>query len=199
MIKSRKMILYTAVLKQLHTASCLSVSPSKKSDRAGQNILSDVFLSFTSRMWESKNQIPNFRLNLLYNSPANIPPQYSAVSSHHHHHLQKLLKDMTASIVSFQCCCRQAGRRLWVLFSDGRHHPSSWEKDHLCETAAMQCQMWEWDQDLHWVLRASTEVEQQQQQQWQWQQQRASYTRNTGTQLTVRGEHSCVAILRVNG
>lgn len=30
MIKSRKMILYTAVLKQLHTASCLSVSPSKK-------------------------------------------------------------------------------------------------------------------------------------------------------------------------
>lgn len=42
MIKSRKMIFYSAVLKQLHAASCLSVSPSKKKkrDRAGHCLMS---------------------------------------------------------------------------------------------------------------------------------------------------------------
>lgn len=93
---------------------------------------------------EPKNQIPNFRLNLLCSGPLQIfPPQYSALSSHHHRHLEKLLKDMTASTVSFQCCCRQAGRppALSSLFVMADTILPPGEKDRSCETAAMQCQI----------------------------------------------------------
>lgn len=189
MIKSRKMILCS--IKAASPASCLSVSPSKKSDRAGQNILSDVFLNFTSRMWETENLILNFRLNLFYNGPANIPP-YSAVSSHHHHHhLQKLLKDMTASIVSFQCCCRQADRRaLSCLFWWPTPSIPPGKRIVCVKRQPCNVRCASETRNLRWVLRASTEVEQQQQRQWQWQQQRTSYTRNTnssrGTQLCRR-------------
>lgn len=70
------------------------------------------------------------------------PLQYSALSSHHHRHLEKLLKDMTASTVSFHCGCRQAGRppALSSLFVMADTILPPGEKDRSCETAAMQCQ-----------------------------------------------------------
>ena len=103
--------LHCSIKAASHSFMSLSIPKLKKSDRAGQNILSDVRLSFTSRVWGSKNQIQNFSLNLLYNGPANIPPNILAFPPTT---AIKLLVDMTASTVSFQCCCRQAGLWLWV-------------------------------------------------------------------------------------
>lgn len=62
---------------------------------------------------EPRNRIWNFRLDLIWR----MLPRYSWFSSHHHW-LQRQLKDMTASRVSFQCCdCEeQAGRPTGSLF-----------------------------------------------------------------------------------
>lgn len=194
-IKSRKMSRYSPVLKPFHAASCLSVSPSKKSwqnwpeyslwclpqihikDTGNQETESGI----SDSTWSGKH-CPDI---LLFH-PTTIDYRDNWKT------WQPLELHFNAATVKN----RRAGRR--GLFSDRRHHSSSREKDRSC-ASAMQCQMREWYRDLRWVLRASTKVEQQQQRQWQWQQQRTSYTQNTGTQPTVRLEHDCATIFRVSG
>lgn len=69
--------LHSSIKAFSHSFMSLSiVSPSgKKCDRTGQNILSDVLLSFTSRTRGTEKPNPEF-LTQLYNGPANVPPVF---------------------------------------------------------------------------------------------------------------------------
>lgn len=112
MIKSRKMILYTTVIKQLHAASCLSVSPNQNWQRPKYSVWCLPQLHIMN-VWIQKPN-PRCQPELALHSP-----QYSDVSSHHHHHLQKLLKDMTASTVSNAAAGRSAaGSEFSFLMAD---------------------------------------------------------------------------------
>lgn len=195
MTKSRKMILCTAVLKQLDTASCLSVSPSKKKWQSRPKY--SVWCLPQLHIKDVGNRKPNqeFQTELFLQWPCKYSPQYSAVSSRHHHHLQKLLKDMTASLVSFQCCCRQAGRRPWVLFSDGRPHPFllgkgsfMWNGSHAVSDARVRPGTYVEFCGLPQKSSSSSNGSDSDN----------NRERHTLKTPAVQGEHSCVAVLRVN-